>query len=127
MRDTEGDVEDRSLMRYIVNLRYVGDDEIGRMVHDLMCEDPKEMYSEELRSPMEYYKNTEEGRMNWQSDIARYVKQGIEEGSQKTRREDVEILLRKKRLTADEIATGSACYSGAVCWYWLRPVSVRNR
>ena len=53
---------------------------------------------------MEYYKNTEEGRMNWQSDIARYVKQGIEEGSQKTRREDVEILLRKKRLTADEIA-----------------------
>lgn len=36
-KDQDGFITDYSVVRHEVNLTYVGDDEIGRVIHDLFC------------------------------------------------------------------------------------------
>lgn len=45
-----------------------------------------------------------EGRMAYKSDIAKYIEKGMEQGSHKTRKEYIEILLRNKLLTPLQIS-----------------------
>ena len=45
--------EDKSKIIY-VNGNYVGNDEIGQLIHDLKCTNPKEMYNEVLRNRDSY-------------------------------------------------------------------------
>ena len=46
----------------LVNGTYQGDDEIGRLIHDMQCTDPDDMYNEVLRNANKYYKETKEGQ-----------------------------------------------------------------
>lgn len=103
-KDQDGFITDYSVVRHEVNLTYVGDDEIGRVIHDLLCPDGKRMYSRVLGGIMDYLKTTKEGYMEYQSDIGKILQRGMEKGIQKGKRETVEMLLRKKLLTPDQIA-----------------------
>ena len=52
---------DQSLIIYL-NGEYEGDDKYGRLIHDLKCTNPKEMYNEVLRKRVEYFKKTKRGK-----------------------------------------------------------------
>ena len=44
-----------------VNGKYRGDDEIGKLIHDLSCTDPDDMNYEALADRARYYKKNEKG------------------------------------------------------------------
>ena len=52
--------KDQSLIIYL-NGKYEGNDKYGRLIHDLKCTNPKEMYNEVLRKSVEYFKKTKRG------------------------------------------------------------------
>lgn len=60
--DTEGKPlwDDGEHILY-VNGGYEGDSDIGRLMHDFRCCDPKDMYFKEMREVMHHFKETEEG------------------------------------------------------------------
>lgn len=45
-----------------VNGSYIGDDPIGRLMHDFRTSNPEEMFSDVLRRKTSYFKETEEGQ-----------------------------------------------------------------
>ena len=49
-KDEDGDVADPGDVRIYVNWNYDGDDEYGRIAHDIRCVRPEEMYNEEMRA-----------------------------------------------------------------------------
>ena len=61
VEETNEDFED-GIRIMLVNGTYQGDDEIGRLVHDLRCTHPDDMYNEVLREANKYYKETKEGQ-----------------------------------------------------------------
>ena len=83
-----------------VNGKYRGDDEIGKLIHDLSCTDPDDMNNEALADRARYYKKNEKGVMAMckiMEDIAR-------EAEQKSVREIAERMIRKGKMTLEEIA-----------------------
>ncbi len=83
-----------------VNGKYCGDDEIGKLIRDLSCTDPDDMNNEALADRARYYKKNEEGVMAMckiMEDIAR-------EAEQKSVREIAERMIRKGKMTLEEIA-----------------------
>ena len=49
-KDEDGDIADPGDVRIYVNWNYDGDDEYGRIAHDIRCVRPEEMYHEEMRA-----------------------------------------------------------------------------
>ena len=49
-KDEDGDIADPGDVRIYVNWNYEGDDEYGRIAHDIRCVRPEEMYHEEMRA-----------------------------------------------------------------------------
>lgn len=45
-----------------VNGAYAGNDEIGKLMHDFRCSDPKDMHYEEIAKVAQYYKETKKGQ-----------------------------------------------------------------
>lgn len=110
-----------------VNLSYVGDDEKGRVIHDIRCKIPEEAYHAEFEEALRYWKR-EEGRSRMLDTLEMFQKkwkkegieqgieqgrvqgieqgreQGIEQGIERNRRETVRILLKNRRMTAEEIS-----------------------
>ncbi len=56
---------DENCHRIYVNGQYKGDDDFGRLIHDIMCPDPDEMFFPEFAQTVRKFKNTEteEGKM----------------------------------------------------------------
>ena len=45
-----------------MNCTYQGDDEIGKLIHDLKCDNPNDMYNPILKERNKYLKETKEGQ-----------------------------------------------------------------
>ena len=60
--DNKEPFNDRSHI-YYVNGDYKGNDDIGKLVHDLQCKKPEEFYFEELAEKVRFFKRTKEGKM----------------------------------------------------------------
>ena len=117
-RDDEGNITDNSAVRYEVNLRYKGKEDIGELmniIHDFDCDRFEEMYSETLRDEMESIKG-EEGIMGYGGDIDEYInegkeiglkkgrEEGIQEGIKKGKENAIRVMLKNKISTLSEIA-----------------------
>ena len=73
------DFDDKCKIIY-VNGTYRGNDKIGRLVSDLMCTNPNDMYNEVLKKRVKYFKEDEGGRKEM-CEIWEEIKQkGILEG-----------------------------------------------
>ena len=58
--------------RHIIYVNGSSDDvstDIGKLIHDLKCKDPKDMYSEVFAKKIRYLKETTEGRTKMGSEI----------------------------------------------------------
>lgn len=67
-----------------VNGEYVGDDPIGKLIHDLLCENPDKMHYNELAKRAEYFKHTEEGVKKLKSVLDEVREEGALESSKST-------------------------------------------
>ena len=107
-KDQENMVTDESVVRHEVNTRYAGEDEMGRMMYNIRCEEYDKMNEDPLKETMDYIKNTKEGMMEYTSDYARWKREGEEkgraEGREEGRESTIETLLKKGALTASQIA-----------------------
>ena len=70
-----------------VNGTYNGDDEVGRLVHDLKCTDPSLMYNETLRKRVQYFKESKGGIESmceiWEEIKAKGMSEGLAKGLEK--------------------------------------------
>ena len=57
------EVFDDGMELILVNCTYQGDDKIGRLIHDLKCTDPNDMYNPILKERNKYFKEDEEGQI----------------------------------------------------------------
>ena len=103
-KDQENMVTDESVVRHEVNTRYAGEDEMGRMMYNIRCEEYDKMNEDPLKETMDYIKNTKEGMMEYTSDYARWKREGEEKGRAEGRESTIETLLKKGALTASQIA-----------------------
>ena len=62
-----------------VNGQYRGDDPLGKLVHDLWCRNPDDMYYPELAEKVRYYKTTEKGREEMSEIERELIQQGKDE------------------------------------------------
>lgn len=99
-KDQDNIITDESVVRHEVNPRYAGEDEMGKMMYNIRCEEYAEMKDDPLKETMDYIKNTKEGMMEYTSDYARWKREGEEKGREST----IETLLKKGALTASQIA-----------------------
>ena len=86
-KDQENMVTDESVVRHEVNTRYAGEDEMGRMMYNIRCEEYDKMNDDPLKETMDYIKNTKEGMMEYTSDYARWKREGEEKGRAEGREE----------------------------------------
>ncbi|MDE7273792.1 MAG: PD-(D/E)XK nuclease family transposase [Lachnospiraceae bacterium] len=95
-----------------VNGKYQGDDEIGKLIHDLLCTDPDDMNFEALANRARYFKKEEKGvaamckiMEDMRNEAAREAaREAAIEAAQKSAREIAERMIRKGKMTLEEIA-----------------------
>ena len=91
-----------------VNGKYRGDDEIGKLIHDLSCTDPDDMNYEALAARARYYKKNEKGvaamckiMEDMRNEAAR---EAAIAAAQKSAREIAERMLRDGEMPLEKIA-----------------------
>ena len=91
-----------------VNGKYRGDDEIGKLIHDLSCTDPDDMNYEALADRARYYKKNEKGvtamckiMEDMRNEVAR---EAAIEAEQKSAREIAERMIRGGEMPLEKIA-----------------------
>ena len=91
-----------------VNGKYRGDDEIGKLIHDLSCTDPDDMNYEALADRARYYKKNEKGvaamckiMEDMRNEAAR---EAAIAAAQKSAREIAERMLRDGEMPLEKIA-----------------------
>ncbi len=114
-KDQENMVTDESVVRHEVNTRYTGEDEMGRMMYNIRCEEYDKMNDDPLKETMDYIKNTKEGMMEYTSDYARWKREGEEKGRAEGRESTIETLLRDKLVTPEQIAKSFNMSLSEVC------------
>ena len=88
------------------------DTDLGHLVHDLLCTDPEDIYYNELREKVSYYKNDEEGIIEMTTEFNKMLKESDQRGERRGRREG------RRETAINMIADGSislekiAKYSG---------------
>ncbi len=95
-----------------VNGKYRGDDEIGKLIHDLSCTDPDDMNYEALADRARYYKKNEKGvaamckiMEDMRNEAAREAaREAAIEAAQKSAREIAERMLRDGEMPLEKIA-----------------------
>ena len=87
-----------------VNGKYQGDDEIGKLIHDLSCTDPDDMNYEALAARARYYKKNEKGVAAMCKIMEDMRNEAAIEAEQKSAREIAERMIRKGKMTLEEIA-----------------------
>lgn len=86
------------------NGAYRGDDEVGRLMHDLSCSDPDDMHPGPLRDRVRELKCSEKGeaQMGWFTEEVRAegIEIGMERGMERGRLEALAELVRDGAITA---------------------------
>ena len=85
-KDEDGEIVDEDDIRIYVNWRYEGDDEYGKVSHDLRCAEPGEMYYNEIRKRVEKIKDREGGTRMREDVFYRMKREGFEEGREEGRK-----------------------------------------
>ena len=85
-KDEDGEIVDEDDIRIYVNWRYEGDDEYGKVSHDLRCAEPGEMYYNEIRKRVEKIKDREGGARMREDVFYRMKREGFEEGREEGRK-----------------------------------------
>ena len=106
-KDEDGDIADPGDVRIYVNWNYEGDDEYGRIAHDIRCVRPEEMYHEEMRARVlslkaeiggekmaeDYYSRL---KREWTAGVREEaLAEGLVRGKAEGRREFVRVLLKE--------------------------------
>ncbi|MCI8541348.1 MAG: nuclease, partial [Erysipelotrichaceae bacterium] len=95
--------EDGSHIIY-VNGSYRGDDPIGKLMHDLHCQNPNDMYYEELARITRYYKENKEGNEKMCQAMEEFEQRAIQKGIVVGITEIVKRMLASKNFTFEQIA-----------------------
>ena len=97
-----------------VNGAYRDDSDIGKLMHDFFCEDPDDMYFEDLKNTAKIFKGTEGGRNTMCNAIEDLVvaeraeseakgrAEGRAEGKKETRIESIKNIMRNFNVTAEK-------------------------
>ena len=97
-KDEDGEIVDEDDIRIYVNWRYEGEDEYGKVSHDLRCAEHGEMYYNEIRKRVEKIKDREGGARMREDVFYRMKREGFEEGRAEGRNEErsafVSVLLK---------------------------------
>ena len=56
------------------------DTALGHLVHDLLCTDPEDIYYNELRTKVSYYKNDEEGIIEMTTEFNKMLRKSNQQG-----------------------------------------------
>ena len=83
-----------------VNGKYRGNDEIGKLMYDFSCTDPDDMNYEALAKKARYFKQDEKGV----AAMCKIMEDMRNEAALNTEREIAERLIKKGKMTLDEIA-----------------------
>ena len=86
-KDEDGEIVDEDDIRIYVNWRYEGEDEYGKVSHDLRCAESGEMYYNEIRKRVEKIKDREGGARMREDVFYRMRCEGREEGRAEGRAE----------------------------------------
>ena len=86
-KDEDGEIVDEDDIRIYVNWRYEGEDEYGKVSHDLRCAEPGEMYYNEISKRVEKIKDREGGARMREDVFYRMRCEGREEGRAEGRAE----------------------------------------
>ena len=87
-----------------VNGKYRGNDEIGKLMHDFSCIDPDDMNYEVLAQKARYFKRDEKGVAAMCKMLEDMRKEAAEEAELKNARETAERLIKKGKMTLEDIA-----------------------
>lgn len=91
-----------------VNGKYRGNDEIGKLMHDFSCTDPDDMNYKALAEKAKYYKQDEKGVATMCKIMEDMRNEAAREAAQKAElksaRETAERLIKKGKMTLEEIA-----------------------
>ena len=85
-KDEDGEIVDEDDIRIYENWRYEGEDEYGKVSHDLRCAEPGEMYYNEIRKRVEKIKDREGGARMREDVFYRMKREGFEEGREEGRK-----------------------------------------
>jgi predicted thioesterase len=88
---------DRSHIIY-VNSKIQDDTELGRLMHDMNCQDAKDMYYKELSDKVDYYKNNERG----DNGMCEIMDELIEKEIKDTKVKDIKSLMSKLNLGVEK-------------------------
>ena len=89
------------------NASYIGDDPVGRLMHDFLCSDPDEMLTPLLAEKTRYYKTDPKGvevmckimdelrQEAYQRGHVQGLEQGMEQGIDNTRMESIKSIMEK--------------------------------
>ncbi len=83
-----------------VNGKYKGNDEIGRLMHDFSCTDPDDLNYEALAKKARYFKQNEKGV----AVMCKIMEDMRNEVALNTARETAERMIKKGKMSLDEIA-----------------------
>ncbi len=83
-----------------VNGKYRGNDEIGKLMHDFLCTNPDDMNYEALAKKARYFKQDEKGV----AAMCKIMEDMRNEAALNNARETAERLIKKRKMTLDEIA-----------------------
>ena len=81
-----------------VNGAYRGDDDIGRLMHDFSCSDPKDMVNKELADLTRYFKETEKGV----EAVCKVMEDMRTEKERETRLDDIKNLMDTLKLSVEQ-------------------------
>lgn len=91
-----------------MNGKYRGGDEVGKLMHDFSCTDPDDMNYEALAKKARYFKKDEKGiaaMCKMMEDMRREAAQeAAQKAELKSARETAERLIKKGKMTLEEIA-----------------------
>ena len=82
--------------------------EIGRLVHDLLCREASEMYYDELKKSVAYYKYDERGRAEMCKEVEEYAKDYTKEYAEEYAKEYAEEYAKEYRKQAEEAKANEA-------------------
>ena len=87
-----------------VNGKYRGNDEIGKLMHDFSCTSPDDMNYEALAKRARYFKQDKKGVAAMCKIMEDMRKEAAQEAALKSAKETAERLIKKGKMTLDEIA-----------------------
>ena len=67
------------------------DTALGHLVHDLLCTDPEDIYYNELREKVSYYKNDEEGIIEMTTEFNKMLKEYDQRGERRGFRKGIDL------------------------------------